>query len=56
VIHHLTPDDVPLIEVLLATFGEAFGCVATYSRNRPSADDLRQLLGGQSFIALAALT
>jgi aminoglycoside 3-N-acetyltransferase I len=55
VIHHLTPDDVPLMELLSATFGEAFGDVDTYTGNRPSADYLRRLLGGDSFIALAAL-
>jgi aminoglycoside 3-N-acetyltransferase I len=55
VIHHLTPDDIPLMEALLATFGEAFDDVDTYTGNRPSADYLRRLLGGDSFIALAAL-
>jgi aminoglycoside 3-N-acetyltransferase I len=55
VIHRLTPDDIPLMEALLATFGEAFDDVDTYTGNRPSADYLRRLLGGDSFIALAAL-
>jgi aminoglycoside 3-N-acetyltransferase I len=54
-IHLLTPDDIPLFEALLATFGEAFDDVDTYTGNRPSADYLRRLLGGDSFIALAAL-
>lgn len=54
-IRHLTPDDVALMEALLATFGEAFNDVDTYSVNRPSADYLRRLLGGDSFIALVAL-
>jgi aminoglycoside 3-N-acetyltransferase I len=44
-----------LMEVLLATFGEAFKDVDTYNGHRPSADYLRRLLGGDSFIALAAL-
>ena len=55
VVHHLTPDDIPLMEALLATFGEAFDDEDTYTGNPPSADYLRQLLGGDSFIALAAL-
>ena len=54
-IRHLTPDDIPLMEALLQTFGEAFDDVATYTGNRPDADYLRRLLGGDSFIALAAL-
>jgi aminoglycoside 3-N-acetyltransferase I len=55
VIHHLTPDDIPLMEALSATFGEAFDDVDTYTGNRPSADYLRRLLGGGCFIALAAI-
>lgn len=55
VMHHLTPDDILLMEALLATFGEAFDDVDTYTGNRPSADYLRRLLGGDSFIALAAM-
>ena len=55
VIRHLTPDDVPLMDALLKTFGEAFHDVDTYTANRPSEDYLRRLLGGDSFIALAAL-
>ena len=54
-IRRLTLDDVALMEALSATFGEAFNEVDTYTRNRPSADYLRRLLGGDSFIALAAL-
>jgi aminoglycoside 3-N-acetyltransferase I len=55
VIHHLTPDDIPLMEALSAIFGEAFDDVDTCTGNRPSADYLRPLPGGDSFIALAAL-
>jgi aminoglycoside 3-N-acetyltransferase I len=55
VIRHLTPDDITLMEALLTTFGEAFNDVDTYTGNRPSAAYLRRLLGGDSFIALAAL-
>jgi aminoglycoside 3-N-acetyltransferase I len=54
-IRHLTPNDVPLLDALLRTFGEAFNDVDTYTANRPSEDYLRRLLGGDSFIALAAL-
>lgn len=54
-IRHLTPNDIPLLEELLTTFGEAFNDVDTYTANRPGEGYLRQLLGGESFIALAAL-
>lgn len=43
------------MEALLDTFGEAFDDVETYSSNRPDANYLRQLLGSDYFIALAAL-
>jgi aminoglycoside 3-N-acetyltransferase I len=55
VIRHLATDDIALMKALLATFGEAFDDAATYAGNRPSPDYLRRLLGGDSFIALAAL-
>jgi aminoglycoside 3-N-acetyltransferase I len=54
-IHHITPDEVGLMEALLATFGEAFDEVETYGANRPSKAYLRRLLGSDQFIALAAL-
>jgi len=54
-IRHLTPDDVELMNALLRTFGEVFNDMTTYTENRPSVDYLRRLLGGDSFIALAAL-
>lgn len=54
-IHQLTPDDIALMEGLLAMFGEAFGEVETYGGNRPSESYLRQLLGSDYFIALVAL-
>jgi aminoglycoside 3-N-acetyltransferase I len=54
-IRHLTPHDVPLMDALLRTFGEAFNDVDTYTANRPSEGYLRRLLGGDAFIALAAL-
>ena len=54
-IHQLAPDDVALMDALLATFGEAFDEVETYGGKRPSMAYLRQLLGSGYFIALAAL-
>lgn len=54
-IHQLAPEDVELMNALLATFGEAFNDMSTYTANRPGADYLQRLLGGDSFIALAAL-
>lgn len=49
------PEGVALTEALLTTFGEAFDEVETYSKNRPSADYLQQLLENDYFIAIAAL-
>jgi aminoglycoside 3-N-acetyltransferase I len=54
-VRHLTPVDVGLMEALLTTFGEAFNEVETYSGKRPTEAYLEQLLGSDSFIALAAL-
>jgi aminoglycoside 3-N-acetyltransferase I len=54
-IRHLTANDVALLNGLLKTFGEAFTDVDTYTANPPSEGYLRRLLGGDSFIALAAL-
>ncbi len=54
-IYRLTADDLTLMDALLYTFGEAFEEVETYGRARPRADYLRRLLGGDTFIALAAL-
>ena len=55
VVRQLTPDDVALMHALLKTFGKAFKDVGTYTENRPSDGYLRQLLCGESFIALVAL-
>lgn len=55
VIRHLTPTDIALMEALSTMFGEAFGEVDTYTGRRPGADYLRRLLGGDAFIALAAV-
>jgi len=54
-IHPLASGDVALMEAMLAMFGEAFDDVETYGRARPSAPYLARLLGGDTFIALAAL-
>ncbi|GAP96612.1 hypothetical protein [Leptolyngbya sp. NIES-2104] len=43
-IQQIVLEDIASMEALLATFGEAFNEVETYSGNRPSADYLRQLL------------
>ena len=55
VVRHLTPDDLAMMEALTAMFGEAFNDVETYAGRPPSADYLRRLLAGDSFIAVAAL-
>jgi aminoglycoside 3-N-acetyltransferase I len=54
-IRTIGPGDVPLMEAMLTMFGEAFEDVTTYSGARPSNAYLKQLLGRDSFIALAAL-
>jgi aminoglycoside 3-N-acetyltransferase I len=54
-IRHLTPNDLPLMDALLRTFGEAFNDVDAYTANRPTADYMKRLLAGDSFIALVAL-
>lgn len=51
----LTPDDVNLMESLLAAFGEAFDEVDTYGASRPRKAYLERLLGSDHFIALAAM-
>jgi aminoglycoside 3-N-acetyltransferase I len=43
------------MKALLATFGEAFNDVKTYTAKPPRDQYLERLLGGDSFIALAAL-
>lgn len=54
-IYHLTPNNILLMEALLTMFGEAFNEVETYTAKCPSKDYLRQLLGSDTFIALAAV-
>lgn len=55
-IQELKRDDTALMKGLLSLFGEAFNEVETYTGNQPGTGYLRKLLGGDSFIALAALT
>ena len=54
-IRQLQPADAGLMDAVLDFLGEAFGDPVSYTSKRPSADYLRKLLGGDSFIALAAL-
>ena len=54
-IRALSSEDVPLMEALLTTFGQAFQDVETYSGKRPSTKYLARLLDNKHFIALAAL-
>ncbi|MBE9139615.1 AAC(3)-I family aminoglycoside N-acetyltransferase [Nodosilinea sp. LEGE 07088] len=54
-IHHITSDNILLMQALLTTFGEAFEDVETYTTKRPSENYLRRLLGDDTFIALAAV-
>jgi aminoglycoside 3-N-acetyltransferase I len=51
----LSPDDVALMEGMSAMFGHAFNEPETYAGARPGEAYLRRLLGGDSFIAVAAL-
>ena len=55
VVRALTDDDIGLFRELLAVFGQAFGELDTYTSAQPSTAYLRQLLGGDQFIALVAL-
>ena len=53
-VRQLSGDDGPLMTALLAVFGEAFDEPAAYGASRPRPAYLRQLLGSDYFIALAA--
>lgn len=55
VVRELTRDDIGLFRESLAVMGQAFGELDTYTSAQPDADYLRRLLGGDQFIALAAL-
>lgn len=54
-VKQLTPADVVTMEALLAVFASAFGDEDAYLGHQPSASYLRNLLGSDSFIALAAI-
>ena len=54
-IHRIQPDDTALMAGLMDVFGEAFEDRETYGAHRPDEAYWRLLLGGDSFIALAAL-
>src|SRR5688572_13214912 len=54
-IRQLACDDEAVMKGLLMTFGRAFNEMQTYGANQPGATYLRQLLGSDYFIALAAL-
>lgn len=54
-IQQITPDDSGLMEGLLTTFGNAFDDAETYCENPPGPAYLRNLLGSDYFIALAAV-
>lgn len=54
-IHQVGQDDLDLMNNLLSLFGAAFDDLEIYGENRPGAAYMRRLLGGDYFIALAAL-
>ena len=54
VVRSLGPEDVDCLRALLGVFGAAFGDMPTYCDAQPSSAYLEGLLGGDSFIALAA--
>jgi aminoglycoside 3-N-acetyltransferase I len=51
----LTPTDTPILEAMLAMFGQAFEDPDSYGSARPSRIYLARLLARDTFIALAAL-
>lgn len=54
-IHPLTRSDVPLLRGMLRVFADAFEEERTYLSAQPSDDYLASLLGGDSFLAIAAM-
>ena len=52
----LGPENVAVMEAMLAMFGEAFGEPQTYGDARPTHAYLERLLGSDHFLALAALS
>jgi aminoglycoside 3-N-acetyltransferase I len=55
VVRRLTADDIDAFRELLAVFGQAFDELDTYTAAQPDSGYLRGLLGGEQFIALAAV-
>jgi len=54
-IRPITPYDLPLMDGLLTMFGAAFQDLDTYTGHPPSPEYLQDLLGSDTFIALAAV-
>lgn len=54
-IQRLSENSGELMNALLSVFGDAFDDVHTYGAKRPRPEYLRQLLAGDTFIALAAV-
>lgn len=54
-IRQLGARDIDAMYAMLTMFGEAFGEVETYGASRPDAAYFESLLGGDSFVAVAAL-
>jgi len=52
----LGPDDLAPMRAMLAMFGSAFEDVATYTARQPDDAYLTTLLGGDTFLAVAAFT
>lgn len=55
IVRELTRSDIGLFRELLAVLGQAFGEPDTYTSAQPDSDYLDRLLGGDQFMALAAL-
>jgi len=55
VIRQLTDDNIDLMRGLLRLFGDVFDEPGTYAARQPGDAYLHQLLGGDNFIAVAAL-
>ena len=51
----LGPKDLPLMRSVLSMFGAAFHEVETYSKAQPTSHYLEDLLGSDTFIAIAAV-
>ena len=54
-IRTLGPDDLAPMRAMLAMFGEAFGEPEAYCSRMPGNAWLQRLLGGEHFVALAAM-